>query len=102
MVFDLKQPRKRTLQIPLYTSFIIMSVHTLMPLLYVSTHVKWGFRGLPQRCEVAGERYFALLAILMYAHFVLYKNKMSAQNILTNICSLLYDCLALKQSAPVG
>ena len=73
-----------------------------MPLSCVSAHIRRGFRGLPQRCEVAGERYFALLAILMQTHFVLYKNKMSAQNILTNICSLLYDCLALKQSAPVG
>ena len=79
-----------------------MSVHTLIPLSCVSVHIIRGFRGLPQRCEVAGERYFALLATLMHAHFVLYKNKMSAQNILTNICSLLYDCLALKQSAPVG
>lgn len=78
-----------------------MSVHTLIPLSCVSVHIIRGFRGLPQRCEVAGERYFALLATLMHAHFVLYKNKMSAQNILTNICSLLYDCLALKQSAQV-
>ena len=73
-----------------------------MPFSCVSAYIRQGLRGLPQRCEVADERYFALLATLMHAHFVLYKNKMSAQNILTNICSLLYDCLALKQSAPVG
>ena len=79
-----------------------MRVHTLVPLSGVSVHIMRRFRGLPQRCVVADERYFALLATLMHAHFVLYKNKMSAQNILTNICSLLYDCLALKQSAPVG
>ena len=78
-----------------------MSVQLLMRYYILSTHVKWGFRGLPQRCKVAGERYFALLATLMHANFVLYKNKMSAQNILTNICSLLSDCLALKQSAQV-
>ena len=79
-----------------------MSVHTLVSLSCVSVHIIRGFRGLPQRSEVAGERYFALLAILMHAHFVLYKNKMSAQNILTNICSLLYDCLALKQERSSG
>ena len=42
-----------------------MSVHTLVPLSCVSVHIIRGFRGLPQRCEVAGERYFALLANLM-------------------------------------
>ena len=42
-----------------------------------------------------------LFPVLQHS-FVLLKNKMSTHIILTNICSLLYDCLALKQSAPVG
>ena len=73
-----------------------------MPFSCVSAHIRQGLRGLPQRCEVAGERYFALLAIFMQSICVLFKYKVSAQNILTNICSVLYDCLALKQERSGG
>lgn len=72
-----------------------MSVHTLIPLSCVSVHIIRGFRGLPQRCEVAGERYFALLAILMHAHFVLYKNKMSAP-LIAKLSSAIINSLKLQ------